>query len=281
MTPKFIRGGQLPVVLPPAVDELLSSWINRHALFYDVPPLVMLRHCMVDMSSLRALDLRLTDDEASRVAAMFRTEAASVQRLSLANIFPKLHRLIATKPMQFCAVCSRQRDPNGSEPTRRSQLLGWRLSCLQCGSALTATHDYESPCPFADYWTEALNGQRLIDDEAERGIRSWGSPTELARLLLMRRDPRTGHSATNNDLRLLGLVVPEIDALVAGRRIKLPSPARPILPLWLRPALLAAVSLVERQGPAMLAWLQGKTIGQNRTRFGEVAAPMLGIPSAA
>jgi len=134
-----------------------------------------------------------------------------------------------------------------------------------------------TPCPFADYWTEALNGQRLIDDEAERGVRSWGSPTELACLLLMRRDPRTGHSATNMDLRILGLVVPEIDALVADRRIKLPSPARPILPLWLRPALLAAVSLVERQGPAMLAWLQGKTIGQNRTRFSEVAASMLGI----
>ena len=236
---------------------------------------------MVDMSSLRALDLRLTDEEASRVAAMFRTEAASVQRLSLANISPKLHRFIATRPVQFCAVCSRRLDSNKSEPTRRSQLLGWRLSCSQCGAALTDNHDHESPCPFADYWTEALNGQRLIDDEAERGVQSWGPPTELARLLLMRRDPRTGHSATNNDLRLLGLVVPEIDALLADHRIKLPSPARPILPLWLRPALLAAASLVEREGPAMLAWLRGKTIGQNRTRFDEVAVPMLGIPSAA
>lgn len=181
--------------------------------------------------------------------------------------------------MQFCADCSRRLDSNGSEPTRRSQPLGWRLSCPQCGSALTDYHEHESPCPFAAYWTEALNGQRLIDDEAERGVRSWASPTELARLLLMRRDPRTGHLATNNDLRLLGLVVPEIDALVADRRINLPSPARPILPLWLHPGLLAAVSLVERQGPTMLAWLRSKTIGQNRTRFSEVAAPMLGLPT--
>jgi hypothetical protein len=85
---------------------------------------------------------------------------------------------------------------------------------------------------------------------------------------------------TNSDLRLLGVVVPEIDALVADRRINLPSPARPILPLWLRPTLLAAVSLVERRGPAMLAWLRSKTVGQNRTRFGELATPMLGIPTA-
>ena len=144
---------------------------------------------------------------------------------------------------------------------------------------MTDCHQHEVPSPFAAYWTEALKGQRLIDDETERSVRSWASPTELARLLLMRRDPRTGHSATNNDLRLLGLVVPEIDALVADRQINLPSPARPVLPLWLRPPLLAAVSLVERQGPAMLAWLRGKTIGQNRTRFSELAAPMLGIPT--
>jgi len=37
---------QLPVVLPPYPDELLSSWIGRHAAFYLVLPLVMLRHCL-------------------------------------------------------------------------------------------------------------------------------------------------------------------------------------------------------------------------------------------
>ncbi|MGD9658246.1 MAG: hypothetical protein AB7U61_11540, partial [Methylocystis sp.] len=52
----------------------------------------------------------------------------------------------------------------------------------------------------------------------------------------------------------------------------------PILPLWLRPALLAGVSIVERQGPAMLARLQSKTIGQNPTRFSELATTMLGTP---
>ena len=37
---------RLPVRLPPHSDELLSSWIGRHAAFYAVPPLVMLRHCL-------------------------------------------------------------------------------------------------------------------------------------------------------------------------------------------------------------------------------------------
>jgi len=35
-------------------------------------------------------------------------------------------------------------------------------------------------CPFAEYWTEALKGQRLIDDEAERGVRSWNASSPPA-----------------------------------------------------------------------------------------------------
>lgn len=68
---------------------------------------------------------------------------------------------------------------------------------------------------------------------------------ELARLLLMRRDPRKSNTAANGNPRLLGVVLPEIDA-VANSRIVLPSPAKPILPLMLRPALLAAVAILER-----------------------------------
>lgn len=50
------------------------------------------------------------------------------------------------------------------------------------------------------------------------------------------------------------------------------------LPLMPRAALLAAVAILERQGPLMLARLEGKMIGQNRSRFRELAATMLGIP---
>jgi hypothetical protein len=79
----------------------------------------------------------------------------------------------------------------------------------------------------------------------------------------MRRNPRTTHLKRSGNIRLLGAIVSEIDAVVDGE-ISLPSPANPILPLWLRPALLAGVSIVERQGPAMVIWLQSKTIGRTR-----------------
>lgn len=132
--------------------------------------------------------------------------------------------------------------------------------------------------PINSYWPDALNGQRLINDEAEHGVQSWAPPMELARLLLMRRDPRTSNSLANGNPRLLGVVVPEIDAVVANSRIVLPSPAKPILPLFLRQAPLAAVAILERQGPFMLAQLEEKMIGQNRSRFRELTTTMLGIP---
>lgn len=65
---------QLPVRLPPYPDELLSSWISRHAAFYAVPPLVMLQHCLPEASSLRAVDLHLSGDQEVRLASDFRRQ---------------------------------------------------------------------------------------------------------------------------------------------------------------------------------------------------------------
>jgi hypothetical protein len=38
------------------------------------------------------------------------------------------------------------------------------------------------------------------------------------------------------------------------------------------------VSIVERQDPETLAWLQDRTIGQNRTRFTAIVSAMLAEP---
>jgi hypothetical protein len=51
---------QLPVVLPPLADELLSSWINRHAVFYGVTGGHLLRHYSLEAATLREHDLNLT-----------------------------------------------------------------------------------------------------------------------------------------------------------------------------------------------------------------------------
>jgi hypothetical protein len=70
---------------------------------------------------------------------------------------------------------------------------------------------------------------------------------------------------------VLGAIIPQFDDLVAAKPASLPTSGTPILPLHLRPALLAGVAIVDRAGPGMLPMLQSHTMGGNRARFGELA----------
>lgn len=156
---------QLPVRLPPHCNELLSSWIGRHAAFYAVPPFVMLRHCLPEASSLRAVDLQLSSDQEIRLADMFVTESAVVRQKIFANITKSSRRLIASQPTQVCTNCH-PRHPELA-PILRSQLLGWRITCPLCGSQLRHTGAGKLPSPFQQYRVAALRGEKLLDDEAE------------------------------------------------------------------------------------------------------------------
>ncbi|MCZ4291581.1 TniQ family protein [Hoeflea alexandrii] len=97
----------LPVLLSRHSGELLSSWISRHAAFYAVPPLVILRHCLPEASSLRAADMQLNGDQEIRLANMFATEPAMMRRMTFANVAQASGRLIATRSTQICTNCNR------------------------------------------------------------------------------------------------------------------------------------------------------------------------------
>lgn len=265
---------QLPVRLPPYIDELLSSWISRHAAFYAVPPLVMLRHCLPEASSLRAADMQLTGDQEIRLASMFAIEPVVLRRMTFMDVPKSSHRLLATRPTQYCTRCR----PDGPEPApiQRSQLSGWRITCPLCGELLRDAGGREVPSPFGRYRVAALRGEKLLDDEAERGNRTWTSPIEIARLLLMRRViwPLPGEHELWR-YRVLGAIIPDLDDVVAAGQVNLPTPAKPILPLQLRPALLAGVAIVERAGPEMLRMLREHMMGDNKVRFSDAAENMI------
>ena len=80
------RSRQLPVRLRPFIDELLSSWLCRHASFYAVPPLVMLQHCLPEVSSLRVADLDLSAVQASRLANALSIEPGAVRAMTFATV---------------------------------------------------------------------------------------------------------------------------------------------------------------------------------------------------
>ncbi|CAH1662347.1 conserved hypothetical protein [Chelatococcus asaccharovorans] len=226
----------------------------------------MLRHCLPEVRSLRAADLHLSGDQEIRLARMFAIEPEVVRRMTFTNVAPSSRRLIAVRPLQSCPNCRARRAEPG--PTLRSQLLGWRLTCPLCGKLFRAIDGRKLPCPFRQYRNATLRGEKLLDDEAEHGTRTWTSPVEIARLLLMRRIPRP--IPRESDLwrfRVLGAIIPDLDDIVAAEQENLPTPASPILRLHMRPALLAGIAIVERAGPEMLRMLPGHMMGDNRFRF--------------
>src|SRR5260370_29931938 len=92
----------LPVVLAPVTDELLSSWIARHAAFYGVAPLTMLRHGIPDASSLRTIDTTPTPEQANLVAHLFRCEPVDIRRMTFADLSKAAGPPGATKSLPPC-----------------------------------------------------------------------------------------------------------------------------------------------------------------------------------
>ncbi len=258
--------GPLPVSSPPLLGELLSSWISRHADFYGVTPLTMLRHGLPEAISLGAIDLSLAKAQANRIAGMFGASPKLVRSLSFADAPRIAHRFIAKSPTQRCACCL-QTDV-GPLPVLRSELQGWRITCPHCGVPYQEKTTSDGDRTFAQYRAAARRGETLLDNHAERSLETWLPPLEIARLLLMRRIPWP--PPRDGDLwryRLLGAIVPDLDAILAKETAFPYSPKHPILPLHIRPALLAGVTIINRAGPPMLKMLQGHMMGDNKNRF--------------
>ncbi|MEM9211651.1 MAG: TniQ family protein [Pseudomonadota bacterium] len=273
--------GRLPVVLPPTTGELFSSWIARHAAFYGVPSLTMLRHGLPEAISLHIADRTLSRNQAVRLAEMFSMDAETVRQMTFANLQKTAHRFIAKEPLQQCS--SYNSGASYPEPTLRSQSQGWRITCPHCGRPFQDLAQCDRGRPFDQYHAAAHRGEKLLQDDAERDIQTWTSPLELARLLLMRRVPWPfPRDAELWRYRVLGVVIPDLDDVIARERSFPPSPKHPIVPLHIRPALPAGVAIVERAGPEMLQMLQAHTFGHNRNRFIEetdyLINPTFGLP---
>ncbi|MGC5845202.1 TniQ family protein [Mesorhizobium abyssinicae] len=137
-------------MLPPHPDELLSSWISRHTTFYAVPPFVILRHCLPEVSSLRAADLRLTEDQEIRLASMFATKPTVVRRMTITNVAQSSRRLIAARPMQCCTNCNPDHIAPAAGPILRSSCWGGASPVLFAEICSATSTDAYSPPPSVD-----------------------------------------------------------------------------------------------------------------------------------
>ena len=125
----------LPVVLRPVADELLSSWLVRHAAYYGVTGSFFAQWLMLGTHNLSTLDHRLglaqvarlsekfrcdpvtlTQARARKAARAARSRASSGRRHSIAPVtrvsrVPK--QKTSTRPADRfaeCANCSRPRE---------------------------------------------------------------------------------------------------------------------------------------------------------------------------
>lgn len=271
----------LPVILKPVPDELLSSWIARHASFYGVSPLTMLRHAIPEAKSLRLIDTMLGPTAAHHIARLFRTQSSAIVAMTTSGLPRSAARLVAPRPIQCCYACAEQNSWQGATTAvQRSWTEGWRITCPVCGKPQQDNRDAASaltspPSPFEGLWEDALHGERLIDQALRGSAAGWASPIDIARLLLVRRCPKPfRHGPSIDHSTILGAVVQGFDECMAQQGFPRPTIARPILPIGLRIALLAGVSIVYQEGPKLVSELQRQTLGAYYTQFASISAGM-------
>lgn len=271
----------LPVILEPVPDELLSSWIARHAGFYGVSPLTMLRHAIPEAKSLRLIDTKLGPTDAGHIARLFRIQPSAILEMTTSGFPSSAARLVAPCAIQCCFACAEQnRGQGATTAVQRSWTEGWRITCPVCGLRQRDIRDATSApigplSPFEGLWKDALHGERLIDHALRGSAVGWASPIDIVRLLLVRRCPKPfNHEVSIDHSTILGAVVQGFDECVAQQGFPRPTIARPILPVGLRIALLAGISIIHQEGPKLISELQNGTLGAHYTRFASIGAGM-------
>ena len=139
-----VRSGQrpirpLPVILPPLTDELLSSWINRHAAFIGVSGMRLLRHYHIDVPTVRDLDLELSRCDASKLAEALRCSPQVLRNMTQSRGGRVRSGLVAIRqPTQICRPCAVRHGANSvtRNARLRSWMEGWRITCPICRTEL-------------------------------------------------------------------------------------------------------------------------------------------------
>ena len=103
----------------------------------------------------------------------------------------------------------------------------------------------------------------------------WASPIHILRLLLVRRSCKTVDLSKGIDKGCTAnLIVPSFDETVCRLGLGPLQRRSLVLPLSIRPALLAAVSIVVDRGPDAIEVLAGATIGGYRVQFDKIVSQL-------
>lgn len=162
----------------------------------------------------------------------------------------------------------------------RNSFEGWRITCRVCGSELVELDKHGKPSTqkfahFFSLWDKALEGQSLFENAIIHNSWPWASPIHVLRLLLVRRHCKSADLALGIDNgRTADLVIPGFDEIVHNLGLGPLRQTSLILPMVLRPALLAAVSIIIDKGSDALHILSEGPIGGYRYQFDQIVTQM-------
>ena len=267
----------LPVVLKAARDELLSSWLARHARFYGVTGPFFAKWLGLGDIRLSTLDHRLVLGQVARLAEKFRCDPAAL--IDMTHIDKRdggVSNLICRgRRPQICHPCADRFAQDGAEgaiPKYWSE--AWRITCPVCGGAFTDTNEHRGSratlletTPFAGQWSEAVVGEKIVERYLAHGKRDEHSPVAILQLLLVQTWKPVVDDVQHPVVGwVLGTLFPDFDARARPIKRRVTHAAIATLPIEFRPALLAGLARVAAY-PAVLHDLRNATLLRGQLNF--------------
>jgi hypothetical protein len=267
----------LPVVLRPRPDELLSSWLTRHAAYYGVTRRRLLDHVGILSPSVEALDREITLGQQIMLAGYFHRQAFEIAAMSYETVRSNVRALIRpSAPQQSCQSCAEKAErADAKGAIGKSWMQGWRITCRVCGARLTDEDDLQmaqaSAERFSDYWDLALDGESLFEIYASAATETGTSPLSIATLLCLPRWPAPGELSDGYRIsRLLNIVVSGFDDFAHRMGLSRAMSRGLFLPVSLRIPLLAGVATATRDPKVILSSLYDHALPRVRQRFARV-----------
>lgn len=260
----------LPVVLAPARDEALSSWLARHATFYGLGLASMRRHCVPDSVSLPGLDRKLTPDQEARLAHLFRRDRVAIRDMMHVHPGWAVDRLVARAVDHRCEQCARSLAAEGhADAVPRSWFHTWRITCERCGSPVVSASKASwavLPDLFPHLWNTALKGERLLSGAVDRASPAASDlPTTLLRVLMI---SSASDAIPEHEGRTLDAVVPGFNATLDRHGIAIPFTSLIDVPLPVRTASLAGLAIAWEEANVAIPAIWHVTSGMHQTHLG-------------
>jgi TniQ len=266
-----------PVVLRPRPDELLSSWLTRHAAYYGVTRRRLLDHVGILSPSVEALDREITLGQQIMLAGYFRRQPFEIAAMSYETVRSNMRALTRpSAPQQSCQACAEKAErADAKGAIGKSWMQGWRITCRVCGARLTNEDDPQmaeaSAERFSDYWDSALDGESLFEIYASVATETGTSPLSIATLLCLPRWPAPGELSDGYRIsRVLNIVVSGFDDFAHRMGLSRAMSRGLFLPVSLRIPLLAGVAITMRDPKAILSSLYDHALPRTRQRFAKV-----------